>query len=371
MFRELDILTIKWATVDLPEVCRFLLNTKLMFLKKEKDPSTTQFDDDEWIRSLTEAQQVTTDIPEGSVTNDQQDVDPKKVRPIQMREFLRKCVSRRLLALSEGETAAFTTSMRQIGVGTPGGAEGLAMFHQLLHDEWMTGSLIGPLARIKVDEKKLLLGWSNGRQRARRRRGSSQSTWQQLRGNIGTCPMLNRKGSRQCRRIEVQSKETPLECSLALEMVAAETRGSIAARQAAGTLPWIGVNDSAEEQRLQKDHAARLQESVNFQLGDPEKHTGIHDPQHALQKSGILADQWCMDDGDVMHVPPNPGATCSAGFRCRQRQSRSCAGNPLKTEVIYNVNDLGAAPPQWKIDDVKRPLGTCPPLSTAGLATTT
>ena len=52
----------------------------------------------------------------------------------------------RLLALSEGEIAALTTSMRQIGVGTPGGAEALAIFHQLFYDEWMTGSLGGPLA---------------------------------------------------------------------------------------------------------------------------------------------------------------------------------------------------------------------------------
>ena len=29
----------------------------------------------------------------------------------------------------------------------------LAIFHQLLCDEWMAGSLSGPLARIKVDEK--------------------------------------------------------------------------------------------------------------------------------------------------------------------------------------------------------------------------
>ena len=41
-------------------------------------------------------------------------------------------VSRRLLALSEGEIAALT---RQIGVCTLGGAEALAIFHQLLYDE--------------------------------------------------------------------------------------------------------------------------------------------------------------------------------------------------------------------------------------------
>ena len=100
MFRELDILTIKWAMGDLLEECRLLLNTQLVFLKKEKDPTPKQFDDDEWIRSLTEAQEATTDVPEESVVYDQQDFDPKKVRPIQMGEFLRKCVSRRAEALA-------------------------------------------------------------------------------------------------------------------------------------------------------------------------------------------------------------------------------------------------------------------------------
>ena len=62
--------------------CRFLFITQLMFLEKEKDPTSMQFDDDEWIRSLKEAQEVTTDVPEDSATYDQQDVDPKTVRPI-------------------------------------------------------------------------------------------------------------------------------------------------------------------------------------------------------------------------------------------------------------------------------------------------
>ena len=96
LFRELDVVTIKWATGDLPDECRFLLNTRLMFLKKEKDPTSKQFDDDEWIRSLTEAQEVTNDVPEDRVECHQQEVDPKRVRPIQMGEFIRKYVSRRL-----------------------------------------------------------------------------------------------------------------------------------------------------------------------------------------------------------------------------------------------------------------------------------
>ena len=35
------------------------------------------FDVDEWIRSLAEAQEITADVPEESVTCDQQAVDPK------------------------------------------------------------------------------------------------------------------------------------------------------------------------------------------------------------------------------------------------------------------------------------------------------
>ena len=72
-----------------------------------------------------------------------------------------------------------------------------------------------------------------------------------------------------------------LECSVASGMVAAETPGRTAARQASGSLPWIGVVDASEEQRLQADHATRVQETVNFQLGSQEKLTGADDPQHA------------------------------------------------------------------------------------------
>ena len=36
LFRELDMLTIKWATGDLPEECRFLLNTQLLFEERER-----------------------------------------------------------------------------------------------------------------------------------------------------------------------------------------------------------------------------------------------------------------------------------------------------------------------------------------------
>ena len=121
---------------------------------EEKDPTTKWFDDDEWFRPLTEAQEVTADIPEEKVsrlTNIR--VDPKKVRTTRMGEFMRKYVSRRLLALSKGEIAVLMTAMRQLGAGSPDCAEALAIFHQPIHDEWASGSLNAPLARVKVDEK--------------------------------------------------------------------------------------------------------------------------------------------------------------------------------------------------------------------------
>ena len=48
------------------------------------------------------------------------------------------------------------------------------------------------------------------------------------------------------------------------------------------SLPWVGVDDPSDFQHLQADHATRVQESANFQLGNFEKLTGAHDPRHAL-----------------------------------------------------------------------------------------
>ena len=54
-----------------------------------------------------------------------------------MGEFLRKYVSTATPGAQRGrnEIAALTTSMRQLGVGSQGGAEAFAVFHQLLYDE--------------------------------------------------------------------------------------------------------------------------------------------------------------------------------------------------------------------------------------------
>ena len=95
----------------------------------------------------------------------------------------------------------------------------------------------------------------------------------------------------------------PLECSFALGMVAAETRMRVAAQQAACTLPWVGVVDPLEEQRLQAGHASKMQKVQHSLLGGPAKHIGADDPRHAQQENGGLADQWYVYDGDILCHP--------------------------------------------------------------------
>ena len=138
--------------------------------------------------------------------------------------------------------------MRQIGVGTPGGAEplALAIFHQLLCDEWMTGSLREPLARTKVDERNCfgMIEWQAVREAAALflPKHRAAASWKHR--NVshveqeGLPPMPKDRGAEQ------GDVDGPLECSLALSMVAAEARGSIAtaARLQESAFPawWAG-----------------------------------------------------------------------------------------------------------------------------------
>ena len=43
-------------------------------------------------------------------------------------------MSKRLLLLHGGDIGRLMTAMRQLGAGTPGGAEALALFQQLVYD---------------------------------------------------------------------------------------------------------------------------------------------------------------------------------------------------------------------------------------------
>ena len=191
--------------------------------------------------------------------------------------------------------------MRQLGVGSQGGAEALAIFHQLLHDEWAAGSLTEPLVRFKVDGKRFgMIEWVAVREVASRFLPKHTAAAERKHRNLchveqeGVSPMPKDRGAEQ------GDVDGPLKCSLALGMVAAETRGRVAALQASGGLPWIGADDPSDVQRLQTEHAVRMHRLSNFQLGGPEKLTGTDVPRHALREKGDLADLWNMEDGDNM-----------------------------------------------------------------------
>ena len=69
------------------------------------------------------------------------------------------------------------------------------------------------------------------------------------------------------------------------------------------------------------------------------------------KRNGGLAGQWYVDDGDIMCHP-----TVVLLFLKDSDVSNASVGaerNPLNREVIYCVNDLGAAPPEWRIRDVQ------------------
>ena len=316
------------AIGDLPQECRFLLNSQRMFLKKDKDPTSKQFDDDEQFRSLTEAQEISADVPEDSVLCDQEAVVPKEVQPIQMGEFLRKYVSRRFFAFSEGEIAALTTAMRQLGVGSQGGTEALAVFHQLIYDECATGSLNEPPARIKVDEKNCIewkaAGWKH--------RNLSHVEQEEV------CPMP------QDRCAEQGDVDSPLECSLALGMVAA-------AQQASGSLPWIRVDYPTETQRLLAENTQpRCRKSLIFSWVDLKNSLKlmIHVMRYKRTKASPTYGPWMTVTCLPVLVP-----SCLHEFDDANTKV-GAERNPQKTVVETYIEDLDAAPPQWKVDDVRK-----------------
>ena len=162
LFRGLDILTIKWAICDSPEECRFLLNTQLMFLKREKDPTTKLSDEDEWIWLTDGSARNRSRHPRSKLST------RKRYGPFKWenycgnmsRGFISKTQRRRNRSPHDSNAATRSWISRC--------AEALAIFHQLICDEWASGSLNAPVVRIKVDETNCfdMIEWNAARKAA-------------------------------------------------------------------------------------------------------------------------------------------------------------------------------------------------------------
>ena len=245
--------------------------------------------------------------------------------------------------------------MRQIGVGTPGGADPSAIFHQLLYDEWM---LSGPLTRVKVDEKIYfgMIGLQALREAASRfhPKHTAAATWKHR--NLshveqeGLPPMPKDRGA------EKGDVDGPLECSLALEMVAAKTRRCAAAQQAAAShgLVWM-IHERNSDCKKTTQPECRNQTTSSLAARRSLPVPSIRSIR--CRKNGGLADLWYMDDGDVMCHP------ILVPFFLQEFDAANAKvvaeRNHQKTEVIYCENNLDAALLEWRIRDVQNKAKLC------------
>ena len=150
--------------------------------------------------------------------------------------------------------------------------DALVIFHQLARDERQDGSL-GPLARIKVDEKKCygMIEWRGVRK--------PQSNF---------CPNA-RRAVRKYRRILHAKKERvelmPCdtgdkhgeadECSLPPGVVAAEMRARVAKQQAAGHLSWERPDEAETGSDPWDGDYAWYQRALAFRSGGSTHLTGV------------------------------------------------------------------------------------------------
>ena len=99
-------------------------------LDKNRDLRPEEFDEEEW----TEADPRAGEVEGAEPRKGQAEGKPKKVRPIQMGEVLRKYIGKRLLEANKSDVDRTMISARQFGCGLQGGAEGIQHFFQLLHE---------------------------------------------------------------------------------------------------------------------------------------------------------------------------------------------------------------------------------------------
>ena len=157
-----DILTIKWATGD--------LHTQPIFLQEEKkiQPRNSSMTISGSARLRERKKSPPTSQQTASCVVSKRSIT-KKFGPSR---WVSSCEStfHDDLWRSVKEKIAARTSMRQIGVGSFGGAEALVVLPLLLHNEWIAGSLNESLSRIKVNEKNCfgMIEWKVVREAASR-----------------------------------------------------------------------------------------------------------------------------------------------------------------------------------------------------------
>ena len=263
--RALDAFTIQWATGAVSNDARWLLNTSMFWLKKEagvdlKDEDAAWLVDcqEDDIVAEMEVEEENNQSPhvQDSVLNSNTHTSNGKpgVRPIQMGEFLRKYVTRRMLAVDKLRIQCSMTNARQWGVGVSGGTEAIIHTHYAIEELFFKGKLPRPIAAIQVDQNSMFgsLEWSGIRDAILDEvpNFAASTSWKHSSSSYIEQPHLPDHAKN--RGAEQGDASAPLEAGATQAGIARKARIKVHAQQRQGTLAWCS-NDTAPQASQEHD----------------------------------------------------------------------------------------------------------------------
>ena len=277
-----------------------------------------------------------------------------------MQAWLRKWAGRRLLSLNAADIACVTSAARQLGVGTPGGAEALAIFHQAVHHLWQSGQMQRPLARIKVDLKNCFgsLEWPSVRQAALQHLPRHHGVLCWKHGTESTVHIPGAAPQPKDRGAEQGDVDGPLECALTLADVMADARQAIHRAQTQGSLPWAIPGEEAAKQ-AREHHELRQVRQAEWSSTSPQDRRDASTnsirtcPLHETQELGGIADEHYLDDGDMLVLPELVLPMLQALAAANEKVGATL--NTRKTEVVYYATtpQLQQHRQLWRLDEVR------------------
>ena len=249
-----------------------------------------------------------TPAPDGGAGPEPASPPIPKVRPIQMGEFLRKVISKRILAAARGGIDAAVLGARQWGVGADGGAEGIIHADLAVERIFANGELPHALAKVQVDAENCFgrLEWADIREEVLKEvpELGPVVAWKHRRVSYveqpGTPPQVKDRGAEQ------GDTFGPAETGVALAALGRKTRRAVHAKQVTGELPWAtpdGAQATAhfrevEARVLERDRKQPIERAALNEAGSRETH-----PANAIQQGGGIVDVWFLDDGTAYMMP--------------------------------------------------------------------
>ena len=346
--RALDALSVQMALGTIAPAASWILDTALIWLRKV----VTEGDADEeaWLQQLRSGEldgmrlddledvreeEVVLEPPAGNVTTVQPPasrhqgihgehssssvpVDPEtsavqrpKVRPIQMGEFLRKLLVRRTLHVNRLSLQKTMLSLRQWGVGAPGGAEAIAHSHLTLEALYNDGLLPRALLVLQVDYENFFgsLEWSYIRAAIQEElpQLAPATVWKH--GQASYIQQEDARPYEKNRGAEQGDAAAAAETGASLGVMSRKARWDMHHKQANGELPVSTLASHApgsEATRSFQDGFGQVLQNIDAWEGQSPSQRAtdaqIH-PGNAVVQNGGVADLWYMDDGTIVLNP--------------------------------------------------------------------